>query len=248
MIREPFSRFNQHYDEFMVRYVDYRSWVDYVGRVFQRFKVEPKTILDLACGTGLPTLLLARRGYRVTGVDRSPEMLQVLEAKRGDLPVVTLRADIREFHVPEPLDAAVCLYDSINYLLTEDDLVRCFGCVRDAVVPGGVFTFDMNTVYGLAEFWGTRSTVREVGGVYSVWQNSYDPETRVSTLHLTFWEQPEPGKVGEKFEEIHQERAYHPEEVERCLREGGFREVRFYQHGCFIPPGPLTTRMMVVAR
>jgi SAM-dependent methyltransferase len=248
MVQEPFFRFNRHYDAFMVKYVDYKGWVDYVERVFRCFKVEPKTLLDLACGTGIPTLLLAKRGYRLTGVDRSEEMLAVLRSKQDGLAVATLAADIRDFSLAEPHDAAICLYDSINYLLTEDDLVRCFGCVRRALVPGGLFVFDMNTLFGLAEHWGTRTTVREAGGVYSVWQNSWDAEARVSTLHLTFWEQPEPGKVGPKFEEIHQERAYEQVEVKRSLLAAGFERVRFFQHGMFIPPAPFTTRMMVVAQ
>lgn len=248
MIREPFSRFNRHYDKFMVRYVDYEAWVDYVVRVLGHFHSDPKTILDLACGTGIPTLILARRGYRMTGVDRSPEMLAVLESKSDDLPVTTIRADIRDFSVQEPLEAAICLYDSMNYLLTEDDLVRCFRSVRAAVMPGGLFVFDMNTVYGLAEYWGARTTARDVGEIHSIWQHEYDRETRVSTLHLTFWEQAKSGGTDERFEEIHQERAYYPEEVERCLRAAGFNEVRFFQHGSFTKPGPNTTRMMVVAR
>jgi len=248
MIREPFSRFNRHYDKFMVKYVDYKGWVDYVVRIFGRFRSDPRTILDLACGTGIPTIMLARRGYRMTGVDRSPEMLAVLESKRGDLPIATVRADMREFALPEPLAAAICLYDSMNYLLTEDDLARCFRCTRQAVISGGLFVFDMNTVFGLADHWGARTAAREAGGICSTWQNSYDKETRVSTLHLTFWEQPEPGKTGERFEEIHQERAYFPAEVERCLRAAGFAVVHFFQHGSFIEPGQNTTRMMVVAR
>lgn len=247
MTREPFSRFARHYDRFMVRYVDYKAWVDYVERVFRRFRAEPKTVLDVACGTGIPTLLLARRGYRLTAVDRSPEMLTVLEAKRGDLPIQPVRADIREFAVPEPVDAAISLYDSINYLLVEEDLRRCFGCVRRALVPGGLFVFDMNTVYGLAEVWGTRTTSRETGGVASIWANAYDPETRVSTLHLTFWETQPDGSAGEKFEEIHQERGYTVEEVRRALEAAGFRRTHFYQHSSFLPVGPFTSRMMVVA-
>lgn len=248
MIREPFSRFNRHYDKFMVRYVDYEAWVDYVVRIFGHLHFDPKTVLDIACGTGIPTLILARRGYRMTGVDRSPEMLAILESKRGDLPVATVRADIRDFVVHEPLDAAICLYDSMNYLLAEDDLVRCFGCVRTAVVPGGLFVFDMNTVYGLAEYWGARTTARDVGEIHSIWQHEYDRETRVSTLHLTFWEQPKSGEPSERFEEIHQERAYYPEEIARCLKTAGFTEVHFYQHGTFMKPGPNTMRMMMVAR
>jgi len=248
MMREPFSRFNLHYDKFMIKYVDYRGWIDYLVRVFGHFRSDPKTILDLACGTGIPTLMLARRGYRMTGVDRSPEMLAMLEAKRGDLPVTTIHADIRDFSVPEPHEGAICLYDSMNYLLTEDDLVRCFSCVRSALVPGGLFVFDMNTVYGLAEHWGTQTAAREVGGIDSIWQHDWDPETRVSTLTLTFWEKAEDGKPGEKIVEIHQERAYYPREIERCLKAAGFTQVHFFQNGSFLEPGPHTTRMMIVGR
>jgi SAM-dependent methyltransferase len=260
IMREPFSRFASYYDKFMVKYVDYKGWVDYLEKLFRRFSVQPKSVLDVACGTGIPAIILAKRGYRVTGVDRSPEMLAILEEKRGRLPISTVRADIRGFAVAEQSDAAVSLYDSINYLLVEEDLVRCFACVRRALAEHGLFAFDMNTVYGLAEFWGTRTTMRETGGIQSVWCNTYDAESRVSSLHLTFWEAghdrnsssnsgscPQTPDV-QKFEELHQERAYFPEEVERSLRRAGFREVYFYQHGSFIAPGPYTTRMMVVAR
>jgi SAM-dependent methyltransferase len=248
MMREPFSRFNLHYDKFMIKYVDYKGWVDYVVRVFGHFHSDPKTILDLACGTGIPTLMLARRGYRMTGVDRSPEMLKVLESKRGDLPVTTIHADIRDFTLPEPLEGAICLYDSMNYLLTEDDLVRCFSCARAALVSGGLFVFDMNTVFGLAEHWGTRTMGRAAGDIDSIWQHDWDPETRVSTLTLTFWEKTEDGRPGEKFVEIHQERAYYPREIERCLKTAGFASAHFFQHGSFVEPGPHTTRMMIAAR
>jgi SAM-dependent methyltransferase len=256
MVRDPFSRFASYYDRFMVKYVDYAGWIDYLEKLFRRFGVRPKTILDVACGTGIPSILLARRGYGVTGVDRSPEMLEVLEKKRGSLPISTVRADIRDFRAGQGFDAAVSLYDSINYLLVEEDMVRCFRCVRQALREHGLFAFDMNTVYGLAEFWGNRTTMRETGGIQSVWRNTYDPETRVSSLHLTFWESPGPNRrrgsasspEPRKFEELHQERAYHREEIERSLRAAGFREVYFYQHGSFIEPGPYTTRMMVVAR
>ncbi len=231
----------------MLKYVDYKGWIDYLEKLFRRFGVKPKTVLDVACGTGIPSIMLAQRGYRVTGVDRSPEMLEVLMKKRGNLPIRTVRADIRKFSVSEQFDAAVSLYDSINYLLVEEDMVRCFTCVRRALTESGLFAFDMNTVYGLAEFWGTRTTMREAGGIQSVWQNTYDQETRVSSLRVTFWESHK-GEASEKFKELHQERAYYPEEVERSLRRAGFVDVYFYQHGSFIAPGPYTTRMMVVAR
>ncbi len=239
----------------MMRYVDYQGWVNYVVKVFRRWcrdergrVVMPETVLDVACGSGIPTILLAKMGYRMVGVDRSREMLAVLEAKRGSLPIEVVCADIRDFRLPQEVDAAISLYDSINYLLTEEDLERCFFCVYRALKKSGaVFAFDMNTLYGLAAGWGTRTITRETDEVISIWQNQFDPETRISTLRLTFWEKLPDGELGEKMEELHQERGYTTEEVAAALRRAGFSQVHFYHHGGFLPVGPWTVRMMVVA-
>ena len=248
MPTQPFQEFARHYDRFMVRYVDYPGWVDYVEKIFRKFKVEPKTVLDLACGTGLPTVLMAKRGYRMVGVDRSEDMLRVLRAKETALPVRTLRADMTDFRLDSPVDAGICLYDSINYLLSGEELVECFSCVRQALADGGLFVFDMNTVYSLSTFWGNRLTPRNVDGVASLWQNSYDERTMISTLQLTFWEERGDGAAGERFEEVHQERAYTRKEVSDSLERAGFRKSWFYSHGTFLPVMPLTSRMMVVAK
>lgn len=244
----PFTRFARHYDRFMVKFVDYPGWVNYVLKIFRRFKVVPRTILDVACGSGIPTVIFASKGYQMIGVDRSREMLEILEQKKRDLPIEVLCADIRDFRIPVRVDAAISLYDSINYLLTEDDLVRCFRCVFRALDEHGIFVFDMNTIFGLSEGWGTRTFTRETEEIVSIWQNQYDPKTRISTLMLTFWEKLPDGTLGEKFQEVHQERGYTGEEVKRALKAAGFAETHFYHHGGFLPVGPLSGRMMVVAR
>ncbi|MEO0082355.1 MAG: methyltransferase domain-containing protein [candidate division WOR-3 bacterium] len=267
MSAKPFSAFARYYDRFMLRYVDYPGWVDYVERIFKKFELAPKTVLDLACGTGIPTVLLAKRGYRVIGVDRSAEMLAVLAEKCTGLPIQLVRAEMTDFRLDEQVDVAISLYDSINYLLSEAELGRCFECVYRALMPSGLFAFDMNTVYSLSKFWGNRVTSRNADGIASVWENTFDDRTMVSTLHLTFWEERralgggtrqqrdaedggQPASSGEpvRFEEVHQERAYTEREVARCLRQAGFAKSWFYSHGTFFPVTPLTTRMMVVAR
>jgi hypothetical protein len=137
----------------------------------------------------------------------------------------------------------------VNYLLTADDLTQCFRSVRCALKSDGIFVFDLNTVYGLATYWGDRQTVRDVEDIHSVWDTSYDPETRVSSLRLTFTVRPkrrnQPAPV---YVEIHEERGYTIPEIGACLQKAGFQRNDFHQHGTFQPPGPTTTRMMVVAR
>ncbi len=244
-----FSRFAPYYDRFMSKYVNYAGWVNYVRRIFRYYGCRPRLILDLACGSGVPTLLLAREGYRLIAVDRSEAMLEVLAAKVNDFDIRLIQSDIRDFTVPEPVDAAICLYDSLNYLLTADDLTNCFRAVFHSLKTDGAFVFDLNTVHGLATYWGDRQSVRDVEDIHSVWDTSYDPETRISSLRLTFSVKPkrrnQPAPV---YVEIHEERGYSIPEIGACLQKAGFQRNDFYQHGTFQPPGPTASRIMVVAR
>lgn len=244
-----FSRFAPVYDRFMSRYVNYPAWVQYVRRIFRYYGCRPNLLLDLACGTGVPTLLLAREGYRLIAVDRSEAMLAVLADKVNDYDIRLVHSDMRDFSLPESVDAGICLYDSVNYLLTTDDLARCLRSVYRALKPEGLFAFDMNTIHGLATYWGDRRSIRDVDDVHSVWDTTYDPETRVSSLHLTFSVQDRAGRQsGHTHVEVHEERGYTIDEVRAALEKAGFQRNDFLQHGTFQPPGPTTTRMMVVAR
>jgi SAM-dependent methyltransferase len=245
-ISVQFSRFAPYYDRFMIRYVNFPNWIKYVQRLLHRYHHRPRLILDVACGTGLPTMLLARQGYRVIGVDRSEAMLEVLRSKVTTEDVRTVHSDMRDFELPEPADVAISLYDSINYLLTPEDLTRCFQSVHRNLTPNGIFIFDMNTVYGLANYWGDRTTVRDVEDIHTIWHTRYDVETNISILHLTFYVFE--GKQLVRYDEIHEERGYHVPEIQSCLKAAGFREADFYGHGTFSPPAPDATRLMIVAQ
>ncbi|MDH5683169.1 MAG: class I SAM-dependent methyltransferase [candidate division WOR-3 bacterium] len=242
----PFSDFASFYDQFMHRYVDYPAWVKYIEKIFKIFKVRPKKILDLACGTGIPTILFAQRGYSMIGIDRSLAMLEKLREKsqNHNYNITTELADMREFSIPDKVDAVICLYDSINYLLTGEDLKRCFQCVKNVLDQNGLFVFDMNTIYGLTAFWDKRETVREVGNIRSIWRNTSDEKSNISTLRLTCYVKDE----NRYFEEIHQERGYELAYVQELLNSCDFSDVRFYQHRTFSPPNEVTIRVMVVAR
>ncbi|MEO0091212.1 MAG: class I SAM-dependent methyltransferase [candidate division WOR-3 bacterium] len=241
----PFSKFAPYYDQFMLRYVNYQAWVDYIIKIFKHFRIQPKTILDLACGTGIPSILFAQKGYRIIAIDKSLPMLEVLRNKmqRKHYDIKIINADIRNFTVPEKVDVAISLYDSINYLLTEADLYSCFHCVAEALKPDGLFIFDVNTIFCLENFWDNSETIRQVNNIYTVWQSSFDPIRRVSTLRLKV-------SVNEKisFEEIHKERGYTESELEENLKTAGFNDIRFYEHSTFLPSTETTLRIMVVAR
>ncbi|MEO0051702.1 MAG: hypothetical protein ABIK11_04030, partial [candidate division WOR-3 bacterium] len=88
---------------------------------------------------------------------------------------------------------------------------------------------------------------RENEEIVSIWQCRFDRQTMLSTLRLVFWEKLPDGTTGEKYEEIHQERAYTIDEVRQALERTGFSRSRFFHHGTFLPVNPFSVRMMVVA-
>ncbi|MCS7258540.1 MAG: class I SAM-dependent methyltransferase [candidate division WOR-3 bacterium] len=244
-ILPPFKRFAFYYDEFMLRVVNYRDWVRYVVKIFEYYKLDVQRILDLACGSGIPSILLAENGYEIIGIDSSQEMLAVFASKiiNRNLKITLKHADMRDFTLDKKVDACVSFYDSINYLLTYEDLCRCFNSVAQALKSGGIFTFDMNTVFCLEHFWDNKKSPRVSQELYTIWENTYDPIKRISTLHLTV-----KTKTGEVFSEIHQERGYYPYEISNALTNAGFNKIDFYEHGTFEPISEVTLRMMVVAQ
>ena len=160
--------------------VDYPTWADYIERHFARLGRPVRTVLDLACGTGSLTCELAGRGYEVTGVDKSPEMLSLAEEKCRDLdnrPRFFCEG-MEALRLPGRVDACVCCLDSVNYVLQPRKLERAFRRVYDCLEPGGLFLFDADTPEKLAAMDG---------------QVFLDA---VSYTHLDVYKRQVPGHVG----------------------------------------------------
>lgn len=244
MTKHPFSRVADYYDTLM-KGIDYSEWVNYTIELFKHFGHKPKRVLDLACGTGSATLELVRRGFEVTAIDLSSEMLEILRKKKKTHKIEIMKADMQNFKLSHPVDAVTCYFDSINYLTEERALKRCFRCVHDALAEKGIFVFDMNTIYGLAKVWGTNTLVREIDNIYSVWRAVYDASKYISTLYLTLFVGD--GKFYKRVEEVHQERAYPMEKIEELLREAGFSKVKIFAHMTTNSFLDISSRVMIVA-
>ncbi|MBE3589063.1 MAG: class I SAM-dependent methyltransferase [Thermoanaerobacteraceae bacterium] len=132
--------------DFLVAGVDFEAWTDYLEEILHRFGHNPRTVLDLACGTGKTTLPLARRGYRVTGMDISPAMVKMAadKAREQGLEVPFFTGDMRSFELAEPVELITCFHDGLNYLPSIGDLEKTFRQVYKNLVPGGLFIGDMN--------------------------------------------------------------------------------------------------------
>ena len=217
--------------------IDYEGWADFVESCFARYLIKkPTLLLDLACGTGSMTLALAERGYDMIGVDGSMDMLSVAyerKAERGADGVLLLCQDMRYFELYGTVGAVTCCLDSINYLLTPQDVKRCFGCVHNYLDPDGIFLFDVNTPYKFRHIYGDQAYILEdldengEGRAFCGWQNFYDESTRLCTFDLSLFERCEDGRY-ERTDERQTERCYEREELCRYLEQTGFEVI-----GCF---------------
>ena len=206
--------------------VDYARWADYIQWHFDRRKQAVRQVVELGCGTGSLCRILARRGYEMTGVDLSPDMLTVAAQKCEGLPVFLLCQDMSRLALLEPADAVLCCLDSVNYVTRPAALRRTFQRVYRCLRPGGLFLFDAKTPQALEGADG-EIYLDETQEVFCVWRGEYFPRRRVCGYGIDLFRR-RPDGTWDRGEEYHEEYAYTPEELEDWLRQAGFARVRQY--------------------
>ena len=243
-----FGPVSPYYDALMSG-VPYRFWVDYLERLWTLHARTPRTVLDLACGTGTVSRLLAARDYAPTGVDLSAAMLDVARRRTQEagLPILFHEQDAAELDLGAMrFDAAICLFDSLNYILEPERLRAAFARVCAHLAPGGTFTFDVNTEYALAQGMFNQSCMRLSEPLRYRWRSRYDAETRLCTVRMDFSYDPGTG-VRESFLEVHKQRAYGKDELADWLRAAGFAEVTIYDAYSTDPPKKRSDRLFYFA-
>lgn len=229
--------------------VDYEAWADYLEKQFKRCPIPVKTVLDLACGTGTLTCLLAERGYEMIGADQSPDMLAVAAEKgrevRGTAPIF-LQQSMQRLDLFGTIDACICCLDSVNYVLRPADLRRAFQRVHLFLMPGGLFLFDINTPKKLRGLDGG-TFLDETEDTYCVWRADWSERRKVCSFGFDLFFREAQG-LWRRESEVHEERAYEPEELEVWLREAGFSTVRRYGELKCRAPGPEESRIFFAAR
>jgi SAM-dependent methyltransferase len=216
------------YDEFTTD-VNYPLWADYLEKQFARASRPIHTILDLACGTGTLSWMLAERGYEMIGVDLSPEMLSQAMEKSIDTiqeAPIFLCQSMDELDLYGTVDACICMLDSVNHVINPQKLRRAFSRVHLFLEPGGLFLFDVLTPQHLENLDGGLF-LDETEDAYCVWRTDYEIRRRICTYAMDLFL-----KDGDRWlreQEVHQEYAYRTEELTTILEEAGFCRIR--QHG-----------------
>ena len=233
------------------RDLDYEQWANFFEKMFaEHMSSRPELVLDLGCGTGKMTLTLARRGYDMTGVDYSPEMLDIArsEAAREELPheILWLCQDMRELDLYGTVDGAICCLDSLNHITDYEKFKAAIARVSLFLEPGRLFIFDMNTAYKHECVLGNRTIVKETDEVFCVWQNEYKREERVTEISLDFF-QEEDGAYYRSSEQFC-ERAYTDDEIATAISEAGLDLVAVFEEMTDTAPTDTTERAVYITR
>ena len=225
--------------------VDYGKWADYVERHFRGAERPVRRVTELGCGTGSLARLLARRGYAITAVDLSPDMLAVADQKCAGLGVRFVCQDMSRLALLEPADAVLSCLDSVNYVTRPAALRRTFRRAYQALAPGGLFLFDVKTPAAL-EGAGGQSYLDEDEDLFCVWRGDYSPKRRVCGYGLDLFVREADGSWS-RAGEYHEEYAYTPEELDGFLREAGFSNIKVYGDKTMRAPKEGAQRVFFVA-
>ena len=247
---EAYTSFAAVYDTFMDN-VPYEEWADYLWRLLQEYGIADGLVLELGCGTGSMTELLASKGYDMIGVDNSEDMLELAMEKRIESghDILYLLQNMQEFELYGTVRAVVSVCDSVNYVTDEEELTEVFRLVNNYLDPQGVFIFDFNTEYKYQEILGEQVIAEEREECSFIWDNYHDEEQKINEYELTlFVQSQEDPELYRKYQEVHYQRAYTLERIRNLIEKAGLRYVTAYD--AYTKDAPLYTseRICVVAQ
>ncbi len=247
---EGYTALADCYDRLMTG-ADYAGWADRIGELLRRNGIaDGSLLLELGCGTGSMTLELARRGWDMTALDLSPDMLMCARAKLAEAgygDALLLCRDMRDFELYGSMAGAVCVLDGINYLTDPRGLRRCFRNVHAYLDCGGLFLFDVNTPYKFREVFARRDYLLEGEGVYCGWRNGYDPGTGLCEFSLSIFKEGRDG-TWRRYDETQYERCYGRRALTSALESAGFADIAFYAGYTDSPASDTDERWVVTAK
>jgi len=219
-----FNAYAKYYD-FLYKEKDYLSEVNYIESLFAKYAVHPvKTVLDLGCGSGGHAVHLAERGYKVTGVDRSKEMLDEARRKTYSGNLQFIQSDLTRIDLGAKFDSVISMFAVFSYITENRELISAFQTVRNHLQPGGLFFFDVwfgpavlierpNDRYKIVEQ-GTNKVLRFAHPELNIMTHTVTVDYKI--IHLSV------DRVLEEVEERHSMRFFFPREIEYFLMSSGF--------------------------
>jgi SAM-dependent methyltransferase len=242
----PYAALSAVYDK--LGHHDATAWSGYLLGFLKELGILPGgRLIDAACGTGGISVLLAKAGYAVTGMDISPQMLsQAAEkASRMGTAVTFVCQDIRAMKVHRPADGILCCCDGVNYLLTDDDFLNFLRSAHRGLKKGGALLFDISSSQKLLAMDGQFYGEETEDSAY-LWSNSVNKAGTVITMDLTLFTQ-EAGGLFRRSHEVHRQRIWTEEQILQLLSQAGYECRGVYEAFTRDPPGKDCQRVQFCA-
>ena len=246
---DAYTEFAKVYDLFMDN-IPYEEWGAYLKGLLHENGVDDGLVLELGCGTGTMTEILAEAGYDMIGVDQSEEMLEEAARKREESghEILYLCQDMREFELYGTVRAIVCVCDSMNYILEEEEVLGILtSAARNYLDYGGLFIFDLNTEYKYKEILGEQTIAENREESSFIWENYYDEDSHINEYNLTLFIK-EHGDHYRKYEETHYQRSYSLDTIRKLAEMSGLELLHIYDAFTHEEPKADSERVYVVLR
>lgn len=240
--------FSNVYDT-LTENVNYAARADYIADLLAENGITGGILLDLACGTGTLSIEMAKKGFEVIGVDASADMLSAAmnNAYNSEEDILFLCQPMQQLDLYGTINAAICTLDSINHLTDPEDVQATFDKVSLFTEAGGIFIFDINTVFKHRKILGDNTFVYDLDEVYCVWQNTLDVQTDTVQIDLDIFEMLEDGAY-ERSQESFCERAYPVDTIKTMLTAAGFETLAIYDELTENEPKEDSERLFIIAR
>lgn len=243
-----YGQFAYSYDHLTYN-IDYEKRGRYFHNLMLQYGKESGILLDLACGTGSLSEYFARLNYDVIGIDASEEMLEAAMEKKmaSGSNVQYIRQDMRELNLFGTVDIVLCVLDSLNHLIDEQELQAVLERVSLFLNEDALFVFDVNSVYKHEKVLGNHTFVYDTDDVYCVWQNRLK-DRHIVEIALDLFEYQEEDDSYVRYQELFAERAYPETELDGYLEQAGFEIAAKYADDTLNAPAETSQRLIYVCR
>nr|WP_154253327.1 MULTISPECIES: class I SAM-dependent methyltransferase [unclassified Eubacterium (in: firmicutes)] len=234
--------------------VPYEEWGEYLHGLLKEYGINDGLVLDLGCGTGTMTELLADLGYDMIGVDNSADMLEIALEKKVESghDILYLLQDMRGFELYGTVRAIISICDSVNYITEPDELRRVFFWVNNYLDTDGVFIFDFNTEYKYREVLGDTTIAENREECSFIWDNYYYKEEQINEYELSLFIKDQESSTGgaeiyRRYQETHFQRGYTLEEMRELVKTSGLKLLAVYDAFTKEAPNTESERIYVIA-
>lgn len=253
-MQEAYSNFAACYDQLMDN-IPYDEWFSYLHGLLKEYKIEDGIVVELGCGTGNITELMAKAGYDMIGIDNSDAMLDIANEKKAEngSSSLYLLQDMREFELYGTVKAVVSLCDSLNYITESEDLLQVFKLVNNYLDPKGIFIFDFHPRYYYKKIVADATIAEDRDDISFIWDNFYDDEENINELALSLFVKESESNgddagIFRKYEELHLQRGYTLQEMKALIAASGMELVAAYDAFTHDEASEECERIYIIAR